>query len=194
MTTNHSDQGFISNRGASDRLFPAHLLTSFIHHRMLGSNKPEDDFVTRVKTIPLKSWQTACQHRTSRGNLCPGCQYRRIGLRRSFCRPPTDHHLQSATAISVGLRGCKSLVQDSPKLTMRTCYFSGIKFIWTAPQNVCAELFVTFFSFHSCGIRSSLRDLCPDLPDGRLAAELPPGHPHPSAYGPLNSSGPFWSA
>ena len=56
MTTNHSDQGFISNRGASDRLFPAHLLTSFIHHRMLGSNKPEDDVVTRVKTIPLKSW------------------------------------------------------------------------------------------------------------------------------------------
>ena len=160
---------------------------------MLGSNKPEDDFVTRVKTIPLKSWQTASQHRTSRGNLCPGCQYRRIGLRRSFCRPPTDHHLQSATAISVGLRGCKSLVQDSPKLTMRTWFFSGIKFIWTSPQNVCAELFVTFFSFHSCGIRSSLRDLCPDLPDGRLAAELPPGHPHPSAYGPHNSSGPFWS-
>ena len=127
MTTNHSDQGFISNRGASDRLFPAHLLTSFNHHRMLGSNKPEDDFVTRVKTIPLKSWQTASQHRTSRGNLCPGCQYRRIGLRRSFCRPPTDHHLQSATAISVGLWGCKSLVQDSPKLTMRTWFFSGIK-------------------------------------------------------------------
>ena len=101
MTTNHSDQGFISNRGASDRLFPAHLLNSFIHHRMLGSHKPEDDFVTRVKTIPLKSWQTANQHRTSRGNLCPGCQYRRIGLRRSFCRPPTDHHLQSATAITV---------------------------------------------------------------------------------------------
>ena len=193
MTTNHSDQGFISNRGASDRLFPAHLLTSFNHHRMLGSNKPEDDFVTRVKTIPLKSWQTASQHRTSRGNLCPGCQYRRIGLRRSFFdrrRTIISRALLLYLSASEAVKVWCKILLNCP---CGHVFFQELNFFGLLHKTSVPSYSSHFSYFTHAASDPVWGNLCPDLPDGRLAAELPPGHPHPSAYGPHNSSGPFWS-